>query len=142
VDFIRQVLKAQLKKLRAKMKRKDDPRHIERVEAMKALFEKSFRPQSSIVKDSIASEVFKNKQKIDALIKKNAPAWPISQVSPIDLALLRLAIWELIVKKKPEPYKVVVDEAVEIAKEYGSESSPSFVNGVLGSIIKDSIKAN
>ncbi len=117
------------------MKRKDDPRHTQRVEAMKALFETSFRAQNPIAKDSVASEVFKSKRKIDALIKKNAPAWPISQIAPIDLALLRLAIWELILKKKPEPYKVIVDEAVEIAKEYGSESSPAFINGVLGSII-------
>ena len=55
---------------------------------------------------------------------------------PTELAALRLAIWELIFKKQKEPYKVIIDEAVEIAKEYGSETSGSFVNGVLGSIVK------
>lgn len=70
------------------------------------------------------------------LISKNAPVWPIAQIAPIDLATLRLSIWELLYKKNKEPYKVVVDEAIEIAKEYGSESSPKFINGVLGSIIK------
>lgn len=78
----------------------------------------------------------KNMEKIDKLIKKNAPIWPIEQLSPIDLAVLRLAIFELIFQKKKEPYKVIVDEAVEIAKEFGSDSSSAFINGVLGSVIK------
>ena len=80
--------------------------------------------------------MFEKKKAIEKLIVQNAPAWPISQIAPIDLATLRLAVWELLFNTKKEPYKVVVDEAVEIAKEYGSQSSPKFVNGVLGSIIK------
>lgn len=74
------------------------------------------------------------------MITKSAPAWPIEQISPIDLAILRLSIYELVFSEKKEPYKVVVDEAVEIAKEYGNESSGAFVNGVLGSIIKSEVK--
>ena len=54
----------------------------------------------------------------------------------MDLAILRLSIWELAFKEKKEPYKVIVDEAVEIAKEYGTETSGGFINGVLGAIIK------
>lgn len=121
------------------MKTRDDPRHKARVEAMKALFEKSFRPEISLNKDTIAFDVFENRQKIDAVIKKEAPAWPLSQIAPVDLAILRMAVWELLIKKQQEPYKAVVDEAVEIAKEFGSDSSPSFINGVLGSIISDEI---
>lgn len=117
------------------MKRRDDPRHKARVEAMQAIFEKSFRPEINPEKGSIAFEVFENRSKIDNIIKKNAPAWPLSQIAPVDLAILRIAVWELVIKKQKEPYKAIVDEAVEIAKEYGSESSPSFINGVLGSII-------
>ncbi len=122
------------------MKRKDDPRHTERVEAMKALFEKSFRPQADLPEGSVAQLVFENRQKIDRLIKKTAPAWPIIQIAPVDLTILRLATWELLYKDKKEPYKAIVDEAVEMAKEYGSDTSASFVNGVLGSIIKEGIK--
>lgn len=124
------------------MKRRDDPRHKARVAALKALFEKGFRPDVSLKKDTIAAKVFVNKQKIDSIIKKEAPAWPLSQIAPVDLAILRIAVWELVIKKQQEPYKAVVDEAVEIAKEFGSDSSPSFINGVLGSIIRDSTKNN
>ena len=117
------------------MKRRDDPRHKARVEAMQLLFEKSFRKETKVKKDSIAFKVYKNRKKIDELIQKSAPAWPVKQISPADLATLRIAIWELIIKKRKEPYKAIIDEAVEIAKEYGAESSPAFINGVLGTIV-------
>lgn len=71
-------------------------------------------------------------KKIDKIITKAAPAWPIDKINKIDLAILRFAVYELM--EKVTPQKVVIDEAVEIAKEYGSESSSSFVNGVLGTI--------
>ena len=117
------------------MKKKSDPRHVARVKAVKALFEKSFRPKFT-VGQTLAEEVVARHKEIDRQIKKNAPVWPLAQIAPIDLAILRLAIYELLYKEGKEPYKVVVDEAVEIAKEYGNASSASFVNGVLGAIIK------
>lgn len=116
------------------MKASSDPRHIVRVAAVKNLFASSFKGQD--LNDPLATKVLDQKKEIDGLIHKNAPAWPVNQISPIDLAVLRLAIFELIFKDKKEPYKVVVDEAVEISKEYGNDSSASFINGVLGSIIK------
>ena len=61
--------------------------------------------------------------------------FPISKIAKIDVAILRLAVYELIFEKNTPP-KVIIDEAIELAKEYGSDSSPSFVNGVLGSIYK------
>lgn len=109
-----------------------------RVKVIKTLFEKSFRENMKVPMGSAASEILARQKEIDKIIKKNAPAWPISQMAPIDLATLRFAIWELLSKK--EPYKVIVDEAVEVAKEYGHESSASFVNGVLGTIIKSDPK--
>ena len=74
---------------------------------------------------------------IDNLIKTNAPKWPLDKINQVDLAILRCAVWEL---QTPEttPAKVVIDEAVELAKEFGTETSSSFVNGCLGSIIKNS----
>ena len=87
-------------------------------------------------KNTLAGEVLKNQKKINSLVKKNAPAWPLEQIAPVDLAILQIAIFELLYKEKTEPYKVIVDEAVEIAKEFGNESSKGFINGVLGSIIK------
>ena len=121
------------------MKRKGDPRHKFRVQAVKTLFEKNFRPGLRLTKDSLAGQITLNQKEIDRIIAKNAPVWPLAQIAPVDLAILRLAILELVFKKK-EPYRVIVDEAIEIAKEFGSETSGSFVNGVLGSIIKSKCK--
>ncbi|MBI2012701.1 transcription antitermination factor NusB [Candidatus Curtissbacteria bacterium] len=123
------------------MKKKTDPRHRTRIEAFKILFEESFRYDLALPKNDLASQVLSKQKELDKLIAQNAPAWPIEQIAPVDLATLRLAIWELLFKKKKEPYKVVIDEAIEIAKEYGSESSSSFINGVLGTIIKSNIKS-
>lgn len=117
------------------MKIKSDPRHKARVEAVKRLFEKKFRPEAEN-KPQIVQEIIARQNEIDKLLAKNAPAWPIEQIAPVDLAVLRLAIFELLFTKKKEPYKVIIDEAVEIAKEYSGQSSAAFVNGVLGSIVK------
>src|SRR4030042_2466485 len=122
------------------MKKKTDPRHQSRVKIVKSLFESNFQNKSKSSKNSQVNEILLHKNKIDSLIQKNAPRWPIAQIAPIDLSTLRLAIWELMFKKKKEPYKAVIDEAVEIAKEYGSQSSPKFINGVLGIIIKSQPK--
>jgi N utilization substance protein B len=80
--------------------------------------------------------VAKSLAKIDNIITKDAPEWPITQINKIDLAILRLAVWELVIKAK-EPPKVIIDEAIELAKTFGSENSPSFINGVLGTVYKN-----
>ena len=77
-------------------------------------------------------------QSIDSAIQTAAPEWPIEKIAKIDLAILRLAVCELIIEKK-EPPKVIIDEAIELAKTYGNENSPKFINGVLGTILKDVI---
>ncbi|MFC1913462.1 transcription antitermination factor NusB [Chloroflexota bacterium] len=77
--------------------------------------------------------ILENKEKIDLNIKNFAPAWPIEQVSIVDRNILRLAIFEILLNNKV-PVKVAINEAVELAKAFGSESSPRFVNGVLGSV--------
>ena len=118
------------------MKKKTDPRHKLRVAIVKKLFEESFRKNIDFDKNSETDKILKHQKEIDSLIEKFAPHWPIEQISPMDLAILRLSIWELLFKEKKEPYKVVVDEAVEIAKEFGTETSKGFINGVLGTIIK------
>ena len=78
--------------------------------------------------------IITNVKKIDKLIQKSAVKWPLNNINKIDLSILRLACWELL-KKKKTPTKVIIDEAIELAKKYGSKSSPSFVNGVLGSLV-------
>lgn len=120
-----------LKRLLNTMKKATDPRHLKRQELLKLLFAYDFQKKPNVQIKAITD----NLPQIDNLIKKSAPAWPLEQISKIDLAVLRLSIFELTVEKK-EPVKVIIDEAVELAKEFGSDSSRSFINGVLGSIIK------
>jgi len=83
--------------------------------------------------EELVKGVLQNKSEIDALIKKFAPAFPPEQMSIIDRNILRLAIFEILFDDKT-PFKVAINEAVELAKEFGSDSSPRLINGVLGSI--------
>jgi N utilization substance protein B len=71
--------------------------------------------------------------KLDRFISQHAPEWPLDQVAIIDRNILRIALWEFAVYGKT-PIKVAINEAVELAKVYGSDSTPRFVNGVLGSL--------
>lgn len=70
---------------------------------------------------------------LDELIATTAPEWPVDQLAAIDRNILRIAVWEFAVSDGT-PMKVAINEAVEIAKEYGSDSSPRFINGVLGTL--------
>ena len=81
----------------------------------------------------LVSGVIQNKEEIDHSIQSFAPAWPIEQIPAVDRNILRLAIFEILLDNKV-PVKVAINEAVELAKMFGSESSPKFVNGVLGSV--------
>ena len=78
--------------------------------------------------------VFGNLEQIDDLISTYAPSWPVNQLAAVDRNVLRVAIFEIISDVETPP-KVAINEAVELAKGFGSESSPKFVNGVLGSVL-------
>ena len=87
------------------------------------------------IKDAITG-IEKNKETITKLIEENLKSnWKIERISKIDLSLLELAIYEI--KYKEVPYKVAINEAVELAKKYGEENSKTFVNGILASIVKE-----
>ena len=77
--------------------------------------------------------VAENHDRIDDTIRKTAPAWPLDQIAAVDRNILRLAIYEILIDNKV-PMRAAINEAVELAKQYGGESSPKFVNGVLGSV--------
>lgn len=80
----------------------------------------------------------KEKNKINSYISNNLKEeWEIKRISKINIALLKLSIYEIVYKKLP--YKVVINEVVELAKKYGEENSPNFINGVLASIVKENI---
>ncbi|MBP6177012.1 MAG: transcription antitermination factor NusB [Anaerolineales bacterium] len=72
---------------------------------------------------------------LDQLIAKYAPEWPLDQIAAIDRNILRIALWEFAVFRGT-PVKVAINEAVELAKSYGSDSAPRFVNGVLGTLVE------
>lgn len=116
------------------MKKINDPRHLRRVSLVQKLFAGSFQPGKNS-SDSTLTSVYKSFPKIDALIERAAPQFPLEKVAKIDVAILRLAIFELLFEKR-EPEKVIIDEAVELGKEFGGDGSPSFINGVLGNLLK------
>jgi len=134
-------------------------RHLQRSIAMQSLFEwdfggcqkekinkivernsKEFGPgikENDFVKKLVKGTIEK-KEKIDDLIEKCAPEWPLDQVTAVDRNILRLGIYELMFGNYEEvPPKVAINEAIELAKTFGGESSARFVNGVLGTIYRE-----
>lgn len=77
--------------------------------------------------------VLEHRRQIDAILQRAAPAWPLEQVAVVDRNILRLAIFEVVINNKV-PIRAAINEAVELAKTFGGESSPRFVNGVLGTV--------
>ncbi|MBU1145933.1 transcription antitermination factor NusB [Patescibacteria group bacterium] len=141
-------------------------RHLARTIALQTLYEWDFMGEKSAETSSAARKnlkefapkfnendfvielvegVVKNKKDIDKLIKKYAPEWPVDKITLIDRNVLRLGIYELKFAEakdgKTVPPRVVINEAIELAKAFGSSSSGKFVNGVLGAIYKDMIEA-
>lgn len=134
-------------------------RHLQRSVAMQSLYEWDFSSyklgsEMEIVKRNIAEfapgieetvfsmklveGVVKERHTIDKLIEKCAPEWPIDQIASVDRSILRLGIFELLYGDYDEvPPKVAINEAIELAKSFGSDSSPKFVNGVLGTIYRE-----
>ena len=115
------------------MKSALDPRHLKRVAVFKSLFAGSFTDQDE--RPSRVDKINANLTQIDEIIQQCAPEWPITQINKVDMAVLRQAVYELLIKTQT-PTKVIIDEAVEIAKRYGGKTSSSFVNGALAAALK------
>ena len=81
----------------------------------------------------LVTGVIQAQTRLDALIQQYAPEWPVDQMAIVDRNILRIAIYEIMISTAT-PLRVVINEAVELAKAYGSDTSPRFVNGVLGSL--------
>lgn len=138
-------------------------RHLGRIIALQSLYEFDFRNLDNdpkikpnieeilnrnldVYSDNVEDRSFiedlvrgtlDNQKKIDAMITPAAPEWPVDQIAKIDRTVLRLAIYELMIKKEVPP-KVAINEAVELAKAFGGENSSKFINGVLGTIYRGS----
>ena len=97
------------------------------------LAEEGLSEENAAFARELVSGVVQNREKIDHNIQSFAPAWPVEQIPVVDRNILRLAIFEILLDNKV-PVKVAINEAVELAKTFGSDNSSKFVNGVLGSV--------
>ena len=97
------------------------------------LAEGDLSEENAAFASGLVNGVIQNREVIDGNIQNFAPAWPVAQIPVVDRNILRLAIFEILLDNKV-PVKVAINEAVELAKTFGSENSSKFVNGVLGSI--------
>lgn len=113
------------------MKTPLDPRHKKRQKIVEDLFKIAFHKQKV---GNETQDILKNLELIDKEIQEAAPEFPVEKINKTDLAILRLAVYELLVEKS-QPPKVIIDEAIELGKEYGGDSSPGFINGALGKIL-------
>lgn len=100
------------------------------------LEETHLQPRYQEFASQIVSGVVALSEQMDIYISRYAPEWPLDQIPAIDRNILRIALWEMCSTKSTAPIKVAINEAVELAKVYGSENSSRFVNGVLGSLAK------
>lgn len=114
-----------------------DTRHKKRTEIVQNLFAYTFAPQNDALPHTLelTKDILAHVEEIDRIISSHASKFPIAKIARIDLAILRLAVYELSIKPS-EPPKVIINEAVELAKELGGEKSFSFINGVLGKLVK------
>ena len=111
----------------------DATKHKAEAVVSRLLAEEDLSAENKAFVGELVSQVIQNKEAIDRNIQRFAPAWPVAQISIIDRNILRLAIFEILFDNKVS-VKVAINEAVELAKKFGSDNSPKFVNGVLGSV--------
>lgn len=140
-------------------------RHLGRIVALQSLYEYEFRIQAddkSAVIDDIMNRnleryeneiedtkfvselihgVLKNQDDLDNHIRPLAPEWPLEQIARIDRNILRLGLYELLYRGEQVPPKVAINEAVELAKAFGSDNSSKFINGVLGTAYRTLVEA-
>ncbi len=138
------------------MKGKHDERHLARTVALATMFcllfddnkteeclsisKENLGMQSGEWNELLAQKIIRgvqeNEEKITEIIRTCAPQWPLDKIFKIDLVILEIAIYELLFDDEA-PEKVAVDEAVELAKEFGNDTSSKFVNGVLGTVLEN-----
>ena len=144
------------------MKRSTDPRHLARILVIQKLFSTYFdsgdnEREDVSIEDLLSigeikkydKELYKklfegveeNRPKLDEIITQYAPQWPLAQMKLVDLQILRISIYEAFVGMITPP-KVAIDEAIEIAKEFGGDVSGKFVNGILGALYEVYKKEN
>lgn len=131
--------KARIAALKALFER-DSSGHDAEASLTRVAEEESLPEPALLYAQELVTGVLKNRSRIDSIIQSHAPSWPVDQLSAIDRNILRLAIYEILLDNRV-PLKAAINEAVELAKTFGSYSSSRFVNGVLGSISKAKVSS-
>src|SRR5437868_11810624 len=93
-------------------------------------------PEVAAFARELLTGVLRERAEIDALLQESAPAYPLEQMSPLDRNILRIGIYECLYTSEQVPVRAAINETVELAKRYGGDSSPRFVNGVLGHLVR------
>ncbi len=135
-------------------------RHLGRIVALQSLYEYDFRSgedlsikevtdrnlvqYEDVIDDkdfvyNLTNSVVDRLKEIDAIIAPAAPEWPVEQIARVDRVILRMAVYELALDEETPP-KVVINEAVELAKSFGADNSSKFINGVLGTVYSERIE--
>ena len=132
-------------------------RHLSRIVVMQSFFEYLIRDVSledilaynlkeyggqisdNSFAENLAGKMKRDQKKIEKLIKKYAPEWPLDKMNPVERVILTLGISEILNPEKDVPLNVALNESIELAKTYGDESSSKFINGVLNSVAHDDI---
>jgi len=115
------------------VKNKMDPRHKKRIEIIQQIYSYLFYPNQKKNFDRKSLEIINYQELLNKYINKFSVKFKVEKISKIDLTILYLSIYELLIEKK-EPPKVIIDEAVELAKEFGGQRSYAFVNAILGKV--------
>ncbi len=111
----------------------DCTRHPVETVLSQRLAQDSLRPETVALARRLVEGVLAYKPRLDILIRRYAPEWPLEQIALVDRNILRIAIYEMALEEAV-PLKVAINEAIELAKMFGSDSTPRFVNGVLGTL--------
>jgi transcription antitermination protein NusB len=114
----------------------DVSRHRPGEVLQRLLDEQQPAPEAGAFARELVTGVLRHRAAIDEQIHTSAPAYPLAQMSPVDRNILRMGIYECLYTSQQVPARVAVNEAVELAKRYGGDSTPRFVNGVLGHLIR------
>ena len=110
--------------------------HSAEVSLQGRLREKPLPPQDADFAHSLVFGVLEHMERLDEMIHRFAPEWPVSEIAPVARNILRIAIYEIVVDQGTPP-KVAINEAVELAKRFGDDSSRRFINGVLGTVVTE-----
>ncbi len=111
----------------------DTTTHLPGTVISQRLAEETLTPDGEAFAQQLVAGVWQHRKQLDQMIQQYAPEWPIDQMAVIDRNLLRIAIFEFDIARIT-PLKVAINEAIELAKAYGADSAPRFINGVLGSL--------